>query len=81
MDLGLICGSILENKKAYSPEEKLELEKKMLNACKEKENGTDDDVKILVERSVPTTTTGKCVLACVHETIGLVRLLSSQTYA
>lgn len=75
MDRRLICGFNFQNKKAYTPEEKLELEKKVFTVCKDKEKATDDDVKVLVDRLVPTTTTGKCLLACVHETIGLVRTL------
>lgn len=57
-----------------TPEEKTELENKLLGDCKDKEKASDDDVKTLMDRALPTTPTGKCLLACVHETIGLVRI-------
>lgn len=53
------------------------LEKKMLAECKERENATDADVDTVLERNFPTTSTGKCLLACVHETIGVVRIINS----
>lgn len=50
------------------------LEKRLIGDCKEKENATDDDVKTVMDRTLPTTPTGKCLLACVHETVGVVRI-------
>lgn len=55
-----------------SAEVKAEQEKKMISLCKEKEKGTDDDVKVLASREVPQTSTGKCMIACLQETLGLV---------
>lgn len=52
------------------------MEKKMLADCKEKENATDADVKTISERNFPTSSTGKCLLACVHETMGVVRIIN-----
>lgn len=49
-------------------------EKRLIGDCKEKENATDDDVKTVMDRILPTTSTDKCLLACVHEAIGLVRI-------
>lgn len=54
------------------PAAKLEHEKQLLELCKVKEHGTDGDVELMKARGVPTSATGKCVLACVQETIGVV---------
>lgn len=47
-------------------------EKKLLDNCKTIENATDEDVNVLLERNLPTERTGKCLLACTQETLGLV---------
>lgn len=49
------------------------MEMKLLAECQKKEGASDADVKELEARDVPTTPTGKCLHACVHETLGLVR--------
>lgn len=53
-------------------EEKLQFEKNILDGCKSKEGATDDDVKGLLDRNIPTAKTGKCLLACAHETLEMV---------
>lgn len=48
------------------------MEKKLFNDCKDKEKATDEDVKTMMARDIPTTRTGKCLIACVHENLGIV---------
>lgn len=52
-----------------------ELEKNVFHECKSTEGGTDDDLNDLIQREVPETETGKCVLACAHEKMGLVSIV------
>lgn len=50
----------------------MEIGKKLADDCKVTENASDEDVKELMEHETPTSTTGKCLHACIHENIGLV---------
>lgn len=54
-------------------DERKAFETKLAADCKAKESASDDDVKSLIEREIPTTTSGKCLHACIHETLGLVK--------
>lgn len=53
-------------------EEGLEMAKALLNECKNLEGGTDEEVKLLMSMTYPTTRAGKCMVACTHEKMGLV---------
>lgn len=55
-----------------SADEKKAIEQKLLAECQSKEGASDADVSELAARNVPTTQTGKCLHACVHEMLGLV---------
>uniref|UniRef100_A0A1B6FUT6 Uncharacterized protein n=1 Tax=Cuerna arida TaxID=1464854 RepID=A0A1B6FUT6_9HEMI len=43
------------------------------NTCKTQENVSDEDLKIIKQGSVPTTTPGKCFLACMMEQSHLMK--------
>lgn len=43
-----------------------------MESCKGKEGANDADIKGIMERDLPTTKGGKCLLACAHETLELV---------
>lgn len=58
-----------------TPEVKAQQEKEMIENCKNKEKATDDDVKTVSSREVPQTATGKCLVACLQETMGVVRFV------
>ncbi|XP_055326703.1 general odorant-binding protein 19d-like [Sitodiplosis mosellana] len=55
-----------------TPEQRRELEAKLLSECKGPSGATDDDVKGLREHEVPKTTTGKCLLSCTQEKLGIL---------
>lgn len=57
---------------AMSAEEKKAIEVQLLSDCKTKEGGTDADVQQMVNREHPTTPTGRCMSACIGESIGVV---------
>lgn len=57
-----------------SPEEQLDMDRKVLYSCKDREGATDDDINGLLDRKVPTDPKAKCLLACAHETLGIVCL-------
>lgn len=42
------------------------------NECKDIEGATDDDIKCFNSYDLPTTSTGKCLHACVQEKFELV---------
>lgn len=56
--------------------EKLELLKQTIKDCASKEGATEADVKEIFERKPPSSQGGKCTLACVGETAGMVSQLS-----
>ncbi|XP_046663889.1 general odorant-binding protein 19d-like [Homalodisca vitripennis] len=43
------------------------------NTCKTQENVSDEELKIIKQGSVPSTTTGKCFLACMMEQSHLMK--------
>lgn len=57
-----------------TPAEKFERDKKILQDCKISTKATDEDIKIIFEHGVPTTHTGKCLVACTQEKVGIVSL-------
>lgn len=46
----------------------------LANACKDKEGSSDADVATFLAHDLPTTPGGKCLCACVMETIGVVSI-------
>lgn len=57
---------------SISKEDEHEFIHGLLGSCKNRENGSEDDMKILENMQVPETREGKCMMACVLETIGIV---------
>lgn len=56
-----------------SAEERLAIFKQMATDCKTKEGANDDDFNEVVARKLPTTKGSKCIHACIHEAIGIVK--------
>lgn len=44
----------------------------MGKSCQEKEGASDADLKELIDHALPSTKPGKCLRACMMESIGLV---------
>lgn len=44
----------------------------MIRRCETQEQVTQDDMRDFAQQRRPTTTTGKCLHACLMETVGLV---------
>ena len=53
-------------------EELLTLVTKILSECKVTEGATEDDFNKWMIPEMPTTRTGDCMLACIHERFGWV---------
>lgn len=53
-------------------EEKNAVEAQLMAECKTKEGAADADVQSLTAREHPSTHSGKCLSACIMETIGVV---------
>lgn len=45
-----------------------------LNECKAKEGTSDEDFNKHITGGEVTTTAGKCLIACIQETFGMVRI-------
>lgn len=54
-------------------EERLAILKQMALDCKGKEGANDDDLNEVLARKLPTTTGSKCIHACIHEAIGIIK--------
>lgn len=54
-------------------EQRIELFTKMANECTTKEGGSQTDVDEMIAKKPASSKAGKCVRACVAETIGMVR--------
>lgn len=59
-----------------TPDERKAIAAQLAATCKEKEGATDADVQVFAAHEHPTTHSGKCLTACVMETIGAVRILN-----
>lgn len=62
---------------AMSADEKKALKEKLGADCQAKEGASDDEMARLHKHEMPATKEGKCVIACVFETIGIVSFNSS----
>lgn len=54
---------------------------KLLEECGKKEGATADDIANTLARKAPTTDAGKCLHACIGESLGLVSTLQLQNDA
>lgn len=66
-----------EFQQALSREQIDEMAKPMLEECAKKEGATADDVTDALARQSPKSKSGKCLHACMGETLGLVRAFGS----
>lgn len=57
---------------AMSVEQRQELENRLASECAKKEGVTDADLAEMKDRKLPTTQSGKCLHACIIETLGFV---------
>lgn len=55
-----------------SAEDKKAMKEKLTAECTGKEGATETDIEPMRTHDVPTTPAGKCFLACVLESLGLV---------
>lgn len=55
-----------------SKQEKAEMFDKIAKPCIEKEGASENDVKEAKEHLVSTTKAGKCLRACIMESVGVV---------
>ena len=46
----------------------------MLNECKNQERGSDADVESMMSLKYPESAAGLCMIACVHEKMGIVSI-------
>lgn len=60
------------NPQAVSREEQHKMMQVMGKSCQEKEGASDSDFSELIDHALPTTKPGKCLRACMMESIGLV---------
>lgn len=63
-----------EKKARLTDEQRHEFEKKIVEECKGPSQATDEDVSTLLSHEIPQTRTGKCLLACAKEKLGVVRM-------
>lgn len=61
-------------------EERIAGFKKLANECATMEGATNDDLIEILARKVPSTRAGKCVHACLGETIGIVSFFFAIIY-
>ena len=54
-------------------EEVEEMGRKIVSECRIQEGGTEDDYNKWMTPAQPTTRAGHCMLACIHEKLGIVR--------
>nr|AGZ04925.1 odorant binding protein 6 [Laodelphax striatellus] len=45
----------------------------VFNKCRDKTSATEDDIKTFRAQQIPSTTTGKCMLACMFNHSGLMK--------
>lgn len=63
-----------------SKEEQNAIAAQLAAGCKDTEGASDDDVAAMMAREHPTTKPGKCLIACIMETIGVVSTISNIEY-
>lgn len=57
---------------AYTEEELAAKYKEMSQECKERENASDQDVEVMLNKKSPETAEGKCMITCVLEANNIV---------
>lgn len=68
----LIIGTIAVGLVKCDAEEDLEMMKGLADECKKKEGATDQDIQDMVDKKIPNTTAGKCMMNCLQEQFGIV---------
>lgn len=68
----LAVGLLVVAVTALDKEEAKEMFRNMSQECKEQEKATDADVETMVNENYPETKEGKCLVACMQETFGIV---------
>jgi hypothetical protein len=53
-------------------EEAKDMFRNMSEECREKEKATKEDVEVMVNEQYPESKEGKCLVACMQETFGIV---------
>lgn len=57
-----------------SSKERKELFKKVVNDCAKKEGASAGDIAQALQKQAPQTKAGKCIFACIAESLGIVSL-------
>lgn len=68
----LAIGLLVVAVTALDKEEAKEMFRNMSQECKEQEKATDADVETMVNENYPESKEGKCLVACMQETFGIV---------
>lgn len=66
--LGLFVVAVM----AFDMEEAKGMFRNMSQECKDQEKASDDDVEEMVNQNYPSSKEGKCLVACMQETFGVV---------
>lgn len=64
--------SIIPSLQALTPEQRKKIENQLIADCGKKEEVSEADVAAIMDRQLPSTRAGKCMHACMLETLGLV---------
>lgn len=64
------------SQQAISKEQAMEMFKGLINQCSGKEGASPADAEEALAKKFPSTQQGKCLHACIGETLGVVGLLS-----
>jgi len=57
-----------------------EMAKVLVDHCKAQEGGSDADVETLMNLKYPESDAGRCMIACIHEKMGFVSILSEYKF-
>jgi PBP/GOBP family len=70
--LAAVLSFTLSQVTGFEKETEREMARHLLSECQRLESGTDDDLNKLMNEEIPSTDTGKCILACGYEKLGFV---------
>jgi metal-dependent amidase/aminoacylase/carboxypeptidase family protein len=73
----LFVGLTIVSIQAMEKKEMQDMFRDMSQDCKEKEKASDADVETMIQENYPETKEGKCLVACMQEQFGVVRILTS----
>jgi metal-dependent amidase/aminoacylase/carboxypeptidase family protein len=68
----LAFGLLIATVTCMDKDEAKEMFRNMSQECKEQEKATDADVETMVNENYPDSKEGKCLVACMQETFGIV---------